>query len=489
MQDAVKNKTISYLLTNSLIILFQTLYILLRYKYLNDEIPLWQTRQWGDYQLAPSNLIYIFPLISAVITLLGLFLIVSNRFYIRYLDQVVRGVVIFSNLFLSMSVFRIVIAASAPFTPILSPQVLKLLVPGVLSFLVTQIVLPFFIDFAQEKKLVTNPKIHNHPAMILQGPTARGGGFVYGIVFLLLSALFVGFRNGFLGLYISVFMISILGILDDYQNTHPSSDMRLLEKPYLRLVLLFFSVLPVIFSGSVVSFIGNPFGSGVIELDILSLEFLGRTIPILAFFFSALWMVWVMNVLSWSNGIDGQYAGIVGIASVLIALLSLRFEPLRIHHTQMALLASISAGISFGFTKSTWHPSKIMWGFGALTAGVVIAALSINVQSKIVASVLIILIPFMDALVTVFRRLLQKKNPLSGDRGHLHHLLLDKGWSPRGIALFYWFSTAIFGIIGLISPEKYIIQVALIIIGLVAFGIILINLSSIKRKQTIQSLE
>jgi UDP-GlcNAc:undecaprenyl-phosphate GlcNAc-1-phosphate transferase len=95
---------------------------------------------------------------------------------------------------------------------------------------------------------------------------------------------------------------------------------------------------------------------------------------------------------------------------------------------------------------------------------------------------LIILVPLIDALVTVIRRLIQGKNPLEGDRGHLHHILIEKGWSVGAIAVFYWLTTAVFGVIGLVSAGKYAFQVAFLMAGVVAFGIILLNVEFYKKK-------
>ena len=118
-----------------------------------------------------------------------------------------------------------------------------------------------------------------------------------------------------------------------------------------------------------------------------------------------------------------------------------------------------------------------------MSAGMVVAVLSILVNSKIVVSVLIILIPFMDAVVTVIRRIIQRKNPLAGDKGHLHHILLNHGWSVPKVALFYWLTTAIFGVIGIISSEKYLVQVGLTVMGAAGFVIVLMNLKSARDKK------
>jgi len=158
--------------------------------------------------------------------------------------------------------------------------------------------------------------------------------------------------------------------------------------------------------------------------------------------------------------------------------LALRFDELTDFHYQIAVFSAISAGAAFGSVKYNWHPSKIMWGFGAMSAGLTIASLAILAQAKIAVSVLILLIPFLDALFTVSRMVLHGKNPFKGDRGHLHHLLLYRGWSVSKVAIFYWFATALFGLVGLFSPERVVLKLTFLIMGVVAFGLIILNISS-----------
>lgn len=475
-----RNRTFSLIFVSLLIISLQLIYILLRFQFINPEIPLWFTKNWGDYWLAPKIMIYIIPAVSFAIFIFGLGLIVVNKFYIKYFSELIWGSVVFCLLFLSNSILGIIHSASVPFTPLINPDIVPLTIPFAAAFLITYLLLPYFIDFAQSKKLVTNPSVHEHPGMVLTYPSARGGGIIYGLVVLLVAAIFVGFSKNFSGLYISILMISILGVIDDFQNTHPSSSFKIFENPFLRLFLLFLSVLPTVLSGILINEVSNPFG------QIIILKSIHLFLPAV---FTIIWIVWLMNVMSWSNGIDGQYSGIIGISSLAIAFLALRFVPLQPIHFQVATLAAISAGSAFGFTKYNWHPSKVMWGFGAMSAGLLISVLSISIKGKIVASILIILVPFMDAIVTVIRRMIQKKNPLSGDRGHLHHLLLDRGWEPKKIAKFYWITTAFFGLVGLMTPEKYSLQAAMIVIGVVAFIIILLNLRSGTNRQQTQLFE
>ena len=454
------------IVVNAALILFQLAYLRLRYIYLNDTVPFWYTKLWGDFQLAEKYMLFLIPATSFLILAFGLLATIPvKRYYMRYGINLIGLLTIGANLLLTFSLLRIIFIAAVPFEPFIEPLYLELLTPAVLAGIVTYFVLPRFITYAHDNDLVTNPNLHKHPGMILAEPSARGGGFVYGMVFLVLAVLFVGLPLQLLPFYVALFLISFLGILDDYQNTHPESKWKWLENPYIRLVLLFLIVSMISFLGTNIFFISNPLG-GLFVFD--------------NFWISAgvttLWIVWFLNVLSWSNGIDGQYAGIVSIASVLIALLVLRFDPLELEQKRIAVLAAISVGVSFGFIKFTWHPSKVLWGFGAMSAGLVLAFLSLLSSAKIITSVIIVLIPFLDAFITAMRRLLQGKSPLKGDRGHLHHILLRRGWSVRKIAVFYWITTAVIGGIGFLSADRFTLQVGYILVGIVAFGIVLLNL-------------
>lgn len=466
LQKRFSDTITSIVVTNIILVVFQAIYLKIRLVYVNSQVPFWYTRLWGDYQLADKNWLFLFPAVSLLILVLGLiFTIPIKRYYIKHGVTLVGIFTIGANFLLASSMVRIIYKASAPFEPLINPLHLELIVTAIISYILVQFVLPRFIDFAKDRDIVTSPEIHAHPAMLLSEPSARGGGFVYGFAFLALSAIFVGFPASLFPFYAALFLISTLGLLDDYQNTHPETKLRLLESPYIRLGLLLIINTIIASMGTKIFSISNPFG-GILIFDSY----------VVAVIITTIWITWVLNVLSWSNGIDGQYAGIVGIASVLIVLLALRFDPLKTVDKRVAIMGAISAGLCLGFVKYTWHPSKIMWGFGAMSAGLVLAVLSILINSKILTSVIIILVPFLDAVVTVLRRMLQGKSPLKGDRGHLHHVLLDRGWSVRKIALFYWITTAFFGGLGYLTAEKLTLQMGLTLMGLAAFVIVMLNL-------------
>jgi len=79
-------------------------------------------------------------------------------------------------------------------------------------------------------------------------------------------------------------------------------------------------------------------------------------------------------------------------------------------------------------------------------------------------------VPLVDTGYTIVRRILSRKSPVWGDRGHLHHKLLDAGLTKRQVAYFYWLVTAILGCLALYlntSSKLYtMVGVAVLIGGL-----------------------
>ena len=104
-------------------------------------------------------------------------------------------------------------------------------------------------------------------------------------------------------------------------------------------------------------------------------------------------------------------------------------------------------------------------------AGYLLAVLSILSTTKVGTLIVVLGIPLVDTGYTIVRRILAGKSPVWGDRGHLHHRLLDAGWSKPKVAYFYWALTAALGVIALNlnTPSKFytIVGVAVAVGGLI----------------------
>lgn len=105
------------------------------------------------------------------------------------------------------------------------------------------------------------------------------------------------------------------------------------------------------------------------------------------------------------------------------------------------------------------------YGGGAL-AGFLLGILSILSFGKVGTAILILAIPFIDAVYSIFRRIKNKQSPFRADWGHFHHKLLEIGWGKRRIAVFYWTVSLILGISSLFleGTEKLIAFVTIAIL-------------------------
>jgi UDP-GlcNAc:undecaprenyl-phosphate GlcNAc-1-phosphate transferase len=151
--------------------------------------------------------------------------------------------------------------------------------------------------------------------------------------------------------------------------------------------------------------------------------------------------------------------GFVSIALVFIGVLSYRFidDPTQFN---TAYLSFIVAGAFAGLLFWNFYPQKILPGYGAGSlAGYFLSVLAILSGAKLATTLMVLAIPTADALFTISRRIIAGKSPIWGDRGHLHHKLLDVyGWGRRRIAIFYWLTSLGLGILSLYlnTPLKII---------------------------------
>jgi UDP-GlcNAc:undecaprenyl-phosphate GlcNAc-1-phosphate transferase len=181
------------------------------------------------------------------------------------------------------------------------------------------------------------------------------------------------------------------------------------------------------------------------------LPLFGHTLTItwIADVFAVIWIVWNMNAVNWAKGVDGQLPSFVTIAAFFIALLSLRFQA---DQTQgvVTLLALAVSGAYAGLLLWNFYPQKMMPGYAAGSlAGYFLAVLSILGGAKIATALLLLALPTVDGGFTIARRLWAGRSPFWGDRGHLHHRLLDAGWGRRRITVFYSLITLLFGLLAL----------------------------------------
>lgn len=330
------------------------------------------------------------------------------------------------------------------------------LAAAIISFLVT----PLIIFIYKRLGWVEDPKKTRRKKDTHTYPVPRGGGIPIYLAVLLASIIFLPLDQHLKGILAGVTVVVAIGILDDRLNLNP----------YLRLVALFFAAGLVVASGIGIAFITNPFND-IIKLDQprIYFDFLGetRSIWVLADIFALFWIVFLSNIVNWAKGFDGQLPGIVVIAALTIALLALRFSA-DVAQWPVTILAAITAGAYLGFLPFNFYPQKIMPGYsGGALAGFLLAVLAILSTTKVGTAIVVLGIPFVDAVYSIVRRILSGRSPVWGDRGHLHHKILDEWhWGKRRAALFYWLAAIFLGAaaLSLSSQQKFYTIIMLVVL-------------------------
>lgn len=351
------------------------------------------------------------------------------------------------------------------------------IIPLLVSFVVSLLSTPLVIKIYKKLGFLDDPKNQHHPKVLHKYPVPRGGGIPILISLILGCILFLPLYKPVLAIMLAGIVIVFIGSMDDVFDINP----------YLRLVTNLIAAGIVVGAGVGISYITNPMG-GIINLDTIKIpiEVLGRVrdIVVIADIFAVVWIVWTMNMVNWSKGLDGQMPGVVSISAVVVGLLSLRFFP-DTSQIPVMVISAITAGAYLGFLPFNFYPQKIMPGYGGgALAGFLLAVLSIMSSSKVATMMLVLGVPFVDAVYTIIRRLAAKKSPVWGDRGHLHHRLMDLGWGKRRIALFYWLISAILGSVALTLDSRGKLFATIMIFLIVGGGLLWItNMSSKSSKQ------
>lgn len=187
------------------------------------------------------------------------------------------------------------------------------------------------------------------------------------------------------------------------------------------------------------------------------------------------WIGVMVNTVNWLDGLDGLATGVALISCVILFLNSMYFvTPAQ---TSVALLPLALAGASLGFLVYNFYPASIYLGGGAPMMGYLLGTLSIIGGAKMATILLVMALPLMDFAWQVLSRIRRGRNPMAGDRGHVHFRLLDTGLlSHRAIVLLYYLFCAFFGILTLFLPSqlyKFVAFSVMLTLIAVGFGLLM----------------
>jgi UDP-GlcNAc:undecaprenyl-phosphate/decaprenyl-phosphate GlcNAc-1-phosphate transferase len=152
------------------------------------------------------------------------------------------------------------------------------------------------------------------------------------------------------------------------------------------------------------------------------------------------WVVAIMNMVNFLDGMDGLAAGICAIAGSTFAIIGLSLGA-----PEAALLSAIVAGACFGFLHHNFYPARIFMGdSGALLLGFLLATLAIEGLVKtaalatLVLPLLVLAIPIVDTSFVVAKRLKYRQPLYEADRTHLHHRFMNIGFSQKRAVVYMY---------------------------------------------------
>lgn len=312
------------------------------------------------------------------------------------------------------------------------------------------------IKIARKFNLVDQPnerKIHKDPV-----PYLGGAGIYFAFIINLLICILIQrlpeinlYEKNVIGLFISSFIIFVLGLFDDINGVH--ANFKFIVQIIAALILVKF--------GYLIDRITNPLG-GVI---------------LFPYWFSVLvtvfWIVSVINAINLLDGLDGLASGVISVAAFFIFIISSIANNGMVQYMSLILLAA-----NLGFLIFNFPPAKIFMGdAGSMFLGFIFSLLAIlgNRKSAMAINLLIPIVllslPILDTLMAIIRRANMKKNIFLADKEHIHHRLIALGIPYRKVIILIYIICCYLGTISLLSlwlPNQFIF-ILFIVVGINVF--------------------
>jgi len=328
-------------------------------------------------------------------------------------------------------------------------DITKLILCFSMAFGVSVACTPFVKIIAHKIGAIDVPdarRVHDHPI-----PRMGGLAIFYG--FLISVLCFARVDNQLKGILIGSLIIVAMGIVDDVKQLGPKIKF---------LVQLAVGCI-VVAHGVVIEYISVP--KIINESGIFSLGYFAVPITII-------WIVGVTNAVNLIDGLDGLAVGVSSIATF-----SLFFIAILTGELQVALITAALAGGCLGFLPYNFNPAKIFMGdTGSTFLGFMLSVVCIQglfkgyVVISFIIPFLILGLPIFDTAFAIVRRLWNKKPIMSPDRGHLHHKLMDMGFSQKQTVAILYIITSILALSAVVVLEIGAYTAAVFIITIIAFS-------------------
>ena len=317
---------------------------------------------------------------------------------------------------------------------------------AVVAFITTPVVRSLAFKVGAVDVPRDNRRMHKHPI-------PRMGGLAIFFGFILSVLLFLPLTTQLRGMLLGAVVIVILGIFDDIYALSAK----------LKFAVQIGAALIAVLMGNQIDYLSNPniFSSDPYwHLGVLS-------IPI-----SVLWIVAITNAVNLIDGLDGLACGVSTISSMTMLVIAL-----TVAEAQVAILMAALAGACIGFLPYNLNPAKIFMGdTGSTFLGFVLATVSIQGLFKSYAIIsfavpfLVLGLPIFDTCFAILRRLARGQSPMAPDRGHIHHRLIDMGFTQKQAVAVLYLISAILGLSAVVLTTNNAMKAMLFLLALCMAG-------------------
>ena len=309
----------------------------------------------------------------------------------------------------------------------------------VVAFTTSLVLTPLVRNFARDRGWFDRPdgrrKTHRAPVPRLGG-VAVYGAFVLASGLLLVIDPFGSSRGApgaadYLHLMVACGAVMLIGLGDDIFEIGPAAKIAVQTAAAAYLFL----------NGYRISAISNPLGGEALSLGVLSLPL------------TVVWFVGMSNAFNLIDGLDGLAAGI-GLFSTTTLFIASAING----RWEVVFLATALGGALLGFLRYNFAPASIFLGdSGSLFVGFALAAIAVRGSMKssaaiaVVAPLLALAVPLVDAAIAILRRLISGRRLFEADGDHIHHRMIRKGFTPRGAVVALYGVAAVFGALSLLT--------------------------------------
>lgn len=302
---------------------------------------------------------------------------------------------------------------------------LALVLAGMVAFASTPLVKALSVKMGAVDVPKDSRRMHDHPI-------PRMGGLAIFFGFVVSMLMFVPLDTAKKGMLLGAVIIVVLGILDD-----------IYALPAIpKFVVQIIAALIAVVAGNRIDVLSNPniFSSN----PVWQLGWLAYPVTVI-------WIVAITNSVNFIDGLDGLACGVSTISAATMMVIALLFSELD--ELDVAVMMAALVGACIGFLPYNFNPAKIFMGdTGSTFLGFIMAVVSVQGMFKqytiisFVVPFLMLGLPIFDECFAIIRRLSRGQSPMAPDRGHVHHRLIDMGFSQKQAVGVLYVISAILGL-------------------------------------------